>query len=243
MVFLASPVMAVGAAVAASVLIVAPAFSIPAGFSGDLIVIFYLLAVPSISYMIGAAASANVLAITGAAREIKLMLSYELPFLLVLATVVFKTGMSLKISDILAYQATHGALIGSLSGVLLFVVALMCIQAKLGLVPFDISEAETEITHGLFIEYSGPAYFLVKLAKYIMLFTLASFAVVLFMGGFHWTGAGIAASAGKLLLVVLLFTLVRNTNPRLRPDQSMRFFFLWMNVFVILAFILALLGL
>ena len=238
--FLVSPVLALCAAVASSVMIFSPALLLHTGFSGDILVIIYLLAIPSIAYMVGAAASANPLAIIGASREMKLMLSYELAFLLILATVAYKSGMTIRIADILSYQSAHGALIGSFSGVLLFIAALLCIQAKLGLVPFDVSEAETEITHGIFIEYSGLVYFVVKLARYVMLYTLSSLLVILFLGGFHWQGTETLWSVLKLFLVVLLLTLIRNTNPRVRLDQSMRFFFIWVNLGVLAAFALSL---
>ena len=241
--FLAVPIFAVCAATLAAILILLPGLSILSGFGGDIIVLFYILAIPSICYIIGGMASGNPLGMKGASREMKLVLSYELAFLFIVATLIYKSGMSLKISEIIAYQQLHGANIGNASGILLFIAAVFCVQAKLGLVPFDAAEAETEITHGMFIEYSGSAYALIKITKYIMLFVLSAFMVVFFMGGFNFVGIGILWSVLKLLGVVLLITLIRNTNPRVRVDQAMRFFFIGMNVIVIAAFILNYYGL
>jgi NADH-quinone oxidoreductase subunit H len=140
-------------------------------------------------------------------------------------------------------QVRQGAFIGSISGVILFVVSIFVIQAKLGLVPFDVAEAETEINHGPFIEYSGTAYAIIKLTKYIMLFTLPAFVIALFMKGLGWNGIQILWSVLKILGVVLLLTLIRNTNPRLKINQAMRFFFVWMNLLVIVAIVLILFGL
>jgi NADH-quinone oxidoreductase subunit H len=233
--FLAAPVFALFSASLASVLILLPSISPDAGFKGDLIVVFYLLAIPSVSYIVGALSSGNPIGAVGASREMKLIISYEFAFILALAAIVVKTDMSITIGDIIAMQQSAGANIGSLSGIIIFIVILFVIQAKLAFVPFDMSEAETELAHGLFIEYSGSAYAIIKMARYIMLFALPCLMVTLLMGGFRMAGAGILWSVLKLLLVLLLITLLRNTNPRVKINQAMRFFFLWMSLFAIVA--------
>ena len=241
--FLMAPVFALCGATVAGVLILLPMMNVSAGFSGDLIVIFYLLTIPSLCYLIGAIASGNPLASVGASREIKLIISYELTFLLVVTGIILKSDLDIRLTEVLANQSENGAFIGSLPGVILFIVAVFCLQAKLGLVPFDMAEAETEINHGPFIEYSGSAYAMIKLTKYIMLFILPAFVVALLMGGFSWQGIHILWSILKLLAVVLLLTLVRNTNPRVKIKQAMRFFFIWMNLLAIIAIILIIVGL
>jgi NADH-quinone oxidoreductase subunit H len=240
--FLLAPVFSLFGAIVSSVLIFMPLLGIKTGFAGDVIVIFYLLTIPSLTYIIGALASGNPLASIGASREMKLILGYELSFLLVLIAIIIKGGMSISLYDIINAQNTGNAFIGSISGVILFVVAIFCLQAKLGLVPFDMAEAETEINHGSFIEYSGTPYALVKLTKYIMLFTLPAFVIALFMKGFNLTGIGILWTILKVLAVVLILTLIRNTNPRVRIGQAMRFFFIWMNLLAIIAIVLIFLG-
>ena len=241
--FLIAPILALFGAVISSVFVLLPLFGIKTGFLGDLIVIIYLLNIPSLSYMIGALASGNPLAAVGASREMKLILSYEVPFLLVLISIILKSEMSIKLSEIIAFQTANGAFIGSISGVIGFIVVLMCIQAKLGLVPFDMAEGEGEICDGITIEFSGTTYALVTLAKYIMLFVLPALVVALFFAGMNFEGINILWSILKVVLVVLLVTLVRNTNPRVRIDQAMRFFWIWMNLLAIVSIILAILGL
>ena len=240
--FLLAPVLSVTGALIAGILIMLPAMNISAGFTGDIIVIFYLLTIPSLTYIIGALASGNPLAAVGASREMKLIISYELTFLLIIAGIILKGGLSISMSDIVASQQ-NGAFIGSISGVLLFVAAILTLQAKLGLVPFDMAEAETEITHGSFIEYSGSAYALIKLTKYIMLFILPVFICTLLLGGFRLEGMQILWSVLKVLGIVLLLTIIRNTNPRVKIGQAMRFFFVWMNLIAIIAIVLILFGL
>jgi NADH-quinone oxidoreductase subunit H len=238
MTFLSAPIFAAAGAAIAGLLILLPAFGVSAGFKGDLIVIFYVLAIPSLTYIMGAMASGNPLASLGASREMKLVIGYELSFLLIIAAIILKSGFSLEIADIMAVQQAEGAFIGSISGVLLFIALLMCIQAKLGFVPFDAAEAETEIASGFLIEYSGPPLAFIKLSKYILILVLPVLAVVLLLGGFNLEGWGILWAVLKILLVVLLVTLVRNTNPRLTIKQAMRFFFVWMNLMVIAAIVL-----
>lgn len=242
MMFLLAPVFSVFGAVMAGVFILLPLFNITTGFKGDLLVIFYLLTIPSFSYIIGALASGNPLAAVGGSREMKLILSYELTFLLFIAGIILKCGQHFDLYTIIQTQQAGTPFIGSVSGVLLFIVGLFCIQAKLALVPFDMPEAEAEITEGIFIEYSGPAYGLIKLAKYIMFFILPAFLVAMLMNGFRLDGLGILWAVLKVLLVVLLLTLIRNTNPRIRIKQAISFFMIWMNLLAVVAIVLIAFG-
>lgn len=240
--FLLAPVFAVFGAVMAGVFILLPLFGINTGFKGDLIVIFYLLTIPSFSYIIGSLASGNPLAAVGSSREMKLILSYELTFLLLIAGIIMKAGQQFDLYAIINTQQTGSPFIGSISGVLLFIVGIFCIQAKLALVPFDIPEAETEINEGIFIEYSGSAYALIKLAKYIMFFILPAFLIALLMNGFNLEGINILWAILKVLLVVLILTLIRNTNPRLKIKQAISFFMIWMNLLAVIALVLIAFG-
>jgi len=240
--FLLAPVFAVFGAVMAGVFILLPLFNITTGFKGDLIVIFYLLTIPSFSYIMGSLASGNPLAAVGGSREMKLILSYELTFLLVIAGIIMKCGQQFDLYTIIQTQQAGTPFIGSISGVLLFIVGIFCIQAKLALVPFDIPEAEAEITEGIFIEYSGSAYALIKLAKYIMFFILPAFLIALLMNGFRLEGINILWAVLKVLLVVLILTLIRNTNPRIKIKQAISFFMIWMNLLAVIALILIAFG-
>jgi NADH-quinone oxidoreductase subunit H len=242
LIFLLAPIFAVFGAVMAGVFILLPLLNITAGFRGDIIVIFYLLTIPSLSYIIGALASGNPLAAVGGSREMKLILSYELTFLLVLSGIIMKCGQEINLDSIIRAQQAGSPFISSISGVLLFIAGLFCIQAKLALVPFDMPEAEAEITEGIFIEYSGAAYALIKLTKYIMFFILPAFLVALLMGGFRLEGIHILWAVLKILAVVLLLTLIRNTNPRVKIKQAISFFYLWMNLAAIAAFVLIAFG-
>lgn len=241
--FLMTPVFALSGATLAGIFILLPLMNMTTGFKGDMLVVFYLLTIPSFSYILGALASGNPLAAVGGSREMKLILGYELTFLLVIAGIIMKGDRQFDLSAIIAMQQAGSPFIGSISGILLFIAGIFCIQAKLALVPFDMPEAEAEITEGIFIEYSGAPYALIKLTKYIMMFILPAFMVALFMGGFRFNGIHILWSVLKILSVVLLITLIRNTNPRLKIDQAIRFFAIWMNLIAVIALVLISIGL
>ena len=241
--FLLAPVIGFGSVVLVSTLLWVNDIKIGQGFIGDLIVVIYLLAIPSISIIMGGFASANPLASIGASREMKLVLGYELPFVLALLVPIIKSGYSIRLGDILLSQAQNGVVVGSASGVLALIVVIMCVQAKLALVPFDIPEAETELAGGAIIEYSGSALALYRIMKNMLLFTLPFFVMIMFMGGLRFDGIHLLYGILKYVGLVALITVIRNTNPRVRIDQAVRFFWGPMTVVAIIAVILAFRGL
>ena len=211
-------------------------------FLGDWIVVLYLLTIPSISIIMGGFASRNPLASLGASREMKLVLSYELPFVLAALVPVIKSDFSIRLGEILSFQAQNGVIAGSLSGFLALVVAILCMQAKLALVPFDMPEAETEITSGPLIEYSGSGLAIYRLMKNMLLFVLPFFLIILFMGGLRFDGIHLLNGILKYVGLVALITVIRNTNPRVRIDQAVRFFWSWITILAAIAVVLAFLG-
>lgn len=211
-------------------------------FIGDLIVVVYLLTIPSVSIIMGGFASRNPLASLGASREMKLILGYELPFLLAILVPVIKSGLSIRLGDMLSVQMQNGVFLGSWSGFLAWVVVMFCVQAKLGLVPFDVAEAETELAGGVLIEYSGPGLAVYKLMKNMLLFTLPFFVMILFMGGLRFDGIHFLNGVLKYVGLVALITVIRNTNPRVRIDQAVRWFWGPMTGIAIIAVVLAIFG-
>jgi NADH-quinone oxidoreductase subunit H len=115
-------------------------------------------------------------------------------------------------------------------------------QAKLALVPFDIPEAETEISSGVLIEYSGVGLAIYKLMKNMLMFTVPFFLIIVFIGGLRFDGIHLLYGGLKYIGLVALMTVIRNTNPRLRIDQAVKFFWGPMTIIAIIAIILALLG-
>ena len=240
--FLSAPVLGLASVILVSTILWVCAFHPQESFVGDVIVMVYLLAIPSISIILGGFASGNPLASLGASREMKLVLSYELPFLLAVMVPVISSQFSIRLGAIGAFQAEHGATVLSLSGVLALIVAVLCMQAKLALVPFDMPEAETEISGGVLIEYSGAALAIYRLMKNMLLFTLPFFIIVLFLGGPRLDGIHLLYTVLKYVGLVALITVIRNTNPRLRIDQAVRFFWGPVTLIAIVAVVVALLG-
>ncbi len=241
--FLLAPVAGLAGVMLVSTLLWVNDFHPDRGFMGDWIVALYLFTIPSITIIIGGFASRNPLAGLGSSREMKLILSYELPFVLAVLVAVIKSGFAIRLGGLLTFQAQNGVTAGSLSGILALVVGIICIQAKLALVPFDIPEAETEISSGTMIEYSGPPLALFRLMKNMLLFALPFFLIILFMGGIRLDGIHLLWGILKYVGLLALLTVIRNTNPRLRIDQALKFFWGPVTGLAALAVILALVGL
>ena len=235
-VFIAAPLVGFAGVLLLSTILLRTALAQTA-FVGDVIVAVYLLVLPSLALIFGSSASASPHASVGTSREMKLVMGYELPLILALIVVIIKCGGQISLVAI-AQQAP--AL--SISGMLAFLVSLLCIQAKLGFIPFDIAEAETELAGGILMEYSGALLALWKIMQAMMLVALPMFLVMVFMGGIGTSGAALAWGIGKYVLVLVLIILIKNTNPRVRIDQAMKFFWVYCGIALFIAVGLAIIG-
>ncbi len=207
------------------------------GFVGDVIVILYLLVIPSLFIVLGGVASSNPLATTGASREIKLMLSYEFIFIVSLIITIIKSKGIISLVGIINYQHEFGSHLWSISGIIGFMLGVFYIQAKLGIVPFDVSEAEQEIMGGPFIEYCGPLLGFFKITKALLYFILPLLIVLLFLGknlGWHLVY--------KYIMMVLIISVIKNTNPRLRIKDILSFFWFFLFPLGCIGVVLAILG-
>lgn len=237
--FLLAPLLGLAAVTLASMILWRTLLDAQATFVGDLIVLVYLLVMPALGVMLGAFASRNPLASLGGSREVKLMIAYELPLVLAIMVPVIHAN-SIRLGDLFTAQAP----VTSLSGVLGLLVAIACMQAKLTIVPFDMPEAETELSGGALIEYSGPPLAVFKLTRAMMLFTVPVLLVVLFFGGLVSGPGWLPWLIGFLVWFVLVAVtiVIRNTTPRVRTDQAVRFFWGPVSVVAALAVVLAWLG-
>ncbi|MCD6413773.1 MAG: NADH-quinone oxidoreductase subunit H [Elusimicrobia bacterium] len=231
--FFLAPLLSFAAVLLVSTMVGSAQF-LKGGFRGDIIAVVYLLAIPSLCLILGGAASSNPLASFGAAREMKLILSYELIFWTAIAVTWIKTGGLLKLSEIISFQQSGKYILFSPSGFIAFLLAITTMQAKLGRVPFDVAEAETEILAGPYIEYSGPLLGFFKMSQYILLVALPFFLCEIFMGGVNIL---------KYFIMLLLVVLIENTNPRLKITQFLWFSWIILFPIGIIAIILALAGL
>jgi NADH-quinone oxidoreductase subunit H len=233
--FIVAPLLGLAAATLGVTILCVSYFNMSKGFIGDIIVVWYLFAIPVIALIYMGSTSGNPLSSVGVAREIKLLLSYDLPMIIVIVMVAWKAG-GFSIKAIMDWQLINGANIFNWYGIIFFVVAIFSIQAKLGRVPFDLPEAETELGSGILLELSGGLLAAYELSKAIMLFGLPVFLIILF-----W-GRGIVGGILMYLLIIVLLILIKNTNPRIRIDHAMKYFWGWMSGIAILAGILAYFG-
>jgi len=241
-IFVIAPIIAFATVIMTST-IVGMTFFYGVGIGGDLLFIIYLMVIYSIALILGASSTGNVYCSIGAGREMKMLISDELAFILVILVPIIQAGYKIDLTQILAYQSANGMIIGSASGIIAFIVGILCLQAKMGMVPFDIAEAETEIVEGPLMEYSGPLLAFWKLAHYMMYVFLPMLLVILFWGGMSFASFGsIMAGIGKYLLIVVLMILIRNTNPRVRIDSAINFFWKWASPLALIAVILAIIG-
>lgn len=200
--------------------------------------IFYLIAVSSLSIvgvLLAGWSSNNKYSMIGAMRSGAQFISYELSAALALLTVAVLSG-SLQLSEIVKDQTYvyHWNIIrGHIPAVIAFVIYLISGHAETNRGPFDLPEAESELTAGYHTEYSGLQFGFYYLAEYLNMFIIAGIATTLFLGGWNaiqvegWDSFNqimcyipsyvwFFAKAGLLVFVSLW---VRWTFPRLRIDQ------------------------
>ena len=189
-------------------------------FTGDLIVVLYLLTIPTLAFFLGGWYSTSLYSKIGAVRSITQLFAYEVPlFVSILSAALLAGTWSLKEMAIF-YTARPWYWTFNLLG---FFVSLVALLGKLEKVPFDIAEAETEIVAGTFTEYSGRLLALFRLGIDIEAIVGASLLAAVFLPfGFMLSPVlGFVVYLLKVLFIVALLTLARTVFARLRIDQMM----------------------
>jgi formate hydrogenlyase subunit 4 len=193
--------------------------------SADIITVIYLLTLGGVGVLLGALASRNTYSLIGSSREMITMIMVEpvLAMTFILGAVKAKSlGIAASVSGVAG--GGYGA-----SVILMMASYLMALMAFVGRQPFDTAEAEVEILEGPFIEYSGPNYALFKYYLMLKQMFYAALFVVVFLSplktGFY--AADVLIQLALTLGVVILIALVGATNPRLRIDQAMRYYAVW----------------
>ena len=174
-------------------------------------------------------ASNNKFSLMGGIRASAQLISYELALTLSVVAVVIPAG-SFKLADIVAYQRGH--VWNFLPQFLGFMVFLVASFAETNRLPFDLSEAESELIAGFHTEYSAMRFATFFMAEYIAMTSLSALGVTLFFGGWSlpgvelagWTGAivGLTVLMAKVAACMCVYVWVRWTFPRFRYDQLMR---------------------
>ena len=191
-------------------------------FSGDLIVVFYLLTIPTMALFLAGWSATSLYSLIGAVRCLTQLFAYEVPFFMgLLAPCILADTWSLSgVADY--YQKTPALALVNVIG---FGVALIALLGKLEKVPFDIPEAETEIVAGPLTEYSGWPLALFRLTFDIELFVGASLLAAVFLPfGFNLPApAAFLVYLLRLGVIVALITLLRTLFARLRLEQMVNF--------------------
>jgi len=212
-------------------------FSALLPWGGDLIVILYLLLLPSLAMVIGGFSSGSPYAVIGAQREMATMIAYEFPLAIIIVTIAwnFLQKGATNVFSVSTITATPvwNLVVGPLGvlglGILLLVLLLVT-PAELSKIPFDAAEAETEIAGGLLVEYSGRNLAMFYLMDGVKTVVLASLVVTLFfpynlsplfhLGSYPGMAIDIVFYLCKVFLVILFsVTLLRVALARLKIDQ------------------------
>lgn len=238
--FTAIPIFGVAAVVTAFIYIPLWSTESPFPFTGDIVVVIYLLSLPTLLLFLAGWHSTNVFGTIGATRGITQLFGYEVPFLLALLSPALVTGIW-SLSGILNYQVEHTWFIAYLP--LSFIVAIISLAGKLERIPFDIPHAAQEIAGGPFTEYSGARLALMHLMLDMELFAGSALIAALFLGGFDYIGviAGLAGSVVgfilfliKTFIVLFILICIKAAFARIRIDQVINMSLRWLAPMVVI---------
>ena len=208
---------------------------------GDLILILYLLMIPSLALVIGGFASGSPYATVGAQREMATMIAYEFPLAIIIVTIAWKLGSTsaggLGLENAFAMSTIVANPVWNTAGPLAFIgfiilllVLVIVTPAELSKIPFDSPEAETEIGGGLLVEYSGRNLAMFYLMDSVKTVVMASLIVALFfpynlspvlgLESYPAYAVDIIFYLLKVLIIIIFsVTLIRVAVARLKIDQ------------------------
>jgi len=220
--FQLAPLLAVTATVAA-------AFYIPMwggkalfSFTGDAVVVIYLLTIPTVSYFLAGWYSTSLYSTVGAVRTITQLFAYEVPlFLVILAPGILAGTWSLN--EMNAFYSQNPFLCAT--NLIGFAVAIVALQGKLERTPFDIPEAKTEIVGGTFTEYSGRLLAFLKLTHSIKAVVCAALVSAIFLPfGTELSGVlGCVVFIAKIAFVIFILAAFKAALARIRIEQMVDF--------------------
>ena len=182
----------------------------------------YLLAVGMLGMAMSASGSGNPLASIGVMRALTTMVAYEIPFMIVVLTIIKLAGTS-SVSGIAEFQQmaeNNWFMIALPFG---FIVAVLSLMGMLGKKPFETYIAPAEIASGPMVEYGGKQLGMLFIMHEITVFIEVSLFVHLFLGG----AENIWMFAVKYFLVYAILNLISNVNGRFKIDQVVVFFYKW----------------
>ena len=199
------------------------AISIPVGdravnaFEGDLIVVVFLLSLPSLAYFLAGWLSVSVFSIVGGNRSLLQYFSYEVPLLMALSGPAILSG-SWSITSIVEHQA-HSVWAVAVQPIG-FALAIIGLIGKLKRAPLDIPKAKTEISAGPLTEFSGRKLAIWNLSLHMKTVVGIFLLVNLFLGGGSGVLPSLASFGIKSIALLLVISIIGVTYARLRIDQS-----------------------
>jgi NADH-quinone oxidoreductase subunit H len=233
-------------AIAAAMIPITGVHLAPAGL-GDILVLFYLLAVPAIVLMLAGSASGSPFSAIAFSRELSIMMAYEGPILLVILTIAIRVGVSqggwiaLSLNDIIAYQQRYGAFLFDPVMWPALLAFLVFFPANLGVAPFDIPEAESEVLDGPLLEYSGPLLGLFKMMSAMKAGVVIGLGIALFYPNAPGGVLGLMCFVLKCFVVSSVgVAVLRTSMGRMRIDQAFRFLVIWPGIFGLVSLVVVL---
>ena len=227
--------------------------------NGDLILILYLLIIPSLALVIGGFSSGSPYATVGAQREMATMIAYEFPLAIIIVTIAWKLssttvgGLGLvnafSITTITANPLWNTAGPFAFIGLIILLLVLIVVTpAELSKIPFDAPEAETEIGGGLLVEYSGRNLAMFYLTDAVKTVVMASIIVALFFpynlspilgleSYFAFTIDIIFYLIKVLIIIIFSVTLIRVGLARLKIDQIVYTYWVWLTLLALIGLI------
>lgn len=192
-----------------------------------LIAVFMILSFMPLMVFTAGWSSGNKFASIGAERSVAMLISYEVPLLLVIATVaMLANGYSFQ--GIISAQHSYWFAILMPIGLLIFFIVML---AELERPPFDLREADSELIAGWLTDVSAPYYALVLFLDYARIFVGALLISVLFFGGY--LGPSVIPQFGwtmiKVVIISLFIIVIRATMVRMRIDRVLRLGWLYMT--------------
>lgn len=220
------PMISLACVVAAALYIPMAGMPAAASFDGDLIIVLYLSMVPALVSFLAGWYSRSVYATIGCTRTLTQLFSYEAPLFLSLLAPALLAG-SWSVAAVGDYYRAHP--LYELLNIPAIIIALIAVQGKLERVPFDQSEAETEIVSGVYVEYSGRLLALFRLTvdcETVLMLSLLAQIFLPFATGIVFVD--FLLYLVKVVVLLALLTLVRAAMGRLRLEQMAAF--LWKKV-------------
>jgi len=220
--FRIAPVFALAAVITAFLYIPLWNTSPVLSFEGDLVVVLYLLLIPTLTFFLGGWYSRSIFSTLGAVRSITQLFAYEIPLLIALLSPALLAN-TWSIAGMARYYLAHPY--RWLFNLIGFGVALITLLGKLERVPFDAPEAETEIVAGSFTEYSGRHLAFFRLAIDSEAIASSSLLAAVFLpfglGLPLWWGVPIYLA--KVAGILFVLAVLRTVFARLRMDQMINF--------------------